>query len=68
MIRLSRIDRRPENQALAAMEPHALIVRDAHGIRAFATGTARVSLERLRQKIGNLDALPASIWGASGDR
>lgn len=45
----------------AAKEPHALVVRDADGIRAFTAGAARVSLEQLRKKIGNLDALLASL-------
>lgn len=44
----------------AAKEPHALVVRDTDGIRALATGSVRVSLEQLRQTIGNLDDLLAS--------
>jgi hypothetical protein len=42
-------------------EPYGLVVRDRDGIRAVATGAAAVSLEQLREQIGNLDALLASI-------
>jgi len=44
----------------AAVEPYALIVRDADGIRAVDAEATPISLEELRQKIPGLDALLAS--------
>lgn len=40
----------------ALKEPHALIVRDARGLRAFDVRAAPVSLDALRQKVPELDA------------
>ncbi|UCH18334.1 MAG: hypothetical protein JSW36_04710 [Burkholderiales bacterium] len=44
-----------------AMEPYALVVRDAAGIRALGTGEVAVSIEQLRHSVPALDALLASI-------
>jgi hypothetical protein len=44
----------------AAKEPHALIVRDAGGIRALAVGATAVSLDALREEIPGLDAVLAA--------
>jgi acid phosphatase family membrane protein YuiD len=44
-----------------ALEPYALIVRDAAGIRALGTGEVAVSIEQLRHSVPELDALLASI-------
>jgi hypothetical protein len=44
----------------AAVEPYALIVRDAGGIRAVDADATPISLEELREKIPGLDALMAS--------
>ena len=41
----------------AALEPYALIVRDALGIRVIDVGAGAVPLERLREGIPGLDAL-----------
>ncbi len=43
----------------AAVEPYALIVRDAGGVRVVAFGDAGVSLEGLREAIPRLDAILA---------
>ena len=45
----------------AAMEPYALIVRDAGGIRVIAVEALAVSLEELCEKTPELDALLASV-------
>ena len=41
----------------AAVEPYALIVRDAFGIRVIDLGAEAASLEQLRERIPGLDAL-----------
>lgn len=41
----------------AALEPYALIVRDALGIHVIAVGAGAVSLEHLLERIPGLDAL-----------
>ena len=46
--------------AFAAVEPYALIVRDAGGIRLVDIGAPAVSLEDLSERIPGLDALLAS--------
>lgn len=43
----------------AAKEPYALVIRDAGGMRAFDTDAVAVSLDRLREKIPELDTLLA---------
>jgi hypothetical protein len=43
------------------LEPYALVVRDAAGIRALGTGEVAVSIEQLRHSVPELDALLASI-------
>lgn len=45
----------------AAKEPHALIVRDASGLRAVDAGGAPVALDELREGVPGLDALLASM-------
>ncbi len=47
----------PVAWASAALEPYALIVRDALGIRALDVGAGAVSLEQLRERIPGLDAM-----------
>ncbi len=46
--------------ASASVEPYALVVRDAGGIRLVDIGAVAVSLEDLRERIPGLDALLAS--------
>jgi hypothetical protein len=41
---------------LLAKEPHALVVRDAGGIRVVDTSAMPVSLDQLREKVPGLDA------------
>jgi hypothetical protein len=41
----------------AVLEPHALVVRDAQGIRALGIGAAPVLLEDLRRDVPDLDRL-----------
>ncbi len=41
----------------AALEPYAVIVRDALGIRVIDVGAGAVSLEQLRERIPGLDAM-----------
>ena len=43
-------------------EPYALAVRDAGGIRAVDTDAIAVSLEQLRVKFPQIDAVLASMW------
>jgi hypothetical protein len=45
----------------AAKEPHALVVRDAGGLRVLDIGATPVSLEALREEIAGLDAVLASM-------
>ncbi len=45
----------------ATVEPYALIVRDAGGIRVIDIGAIGVSLEDLRERIPGLDALLAPV-------
>lgn len=45
----------------AAMEPYALIVRDADGIRVIATDAAAVSLRELRQRVPGIDMALAVV-------
>jgi uncharacterized spore protein YtfJ len=47
--------------AHATVEPYALVVRDAGGIRVIDIGATAVSLEDLRERIPGLDALLASV-------
>jgi hypothetical protein len=44
-----------------AKEPYALVVRDTDGIRAVATDAVEVSIEQLREKIPEFNALLASM-------
>jgi hypothetical protein len=46
---------------VVAKEPHALVVRDAGGIRAIAVATAQVSLERLLEEVPGLDTVLGSM-------
>lgn len=48
----------------AAREPYALIVRDADGVHALAVGAAEISLEQLRERIPELDAVLPPPSGA----
>lgn len=45
----------------ALKEPHAVIVRDAHGLHAFDSLAAPVSLDALREKVPELDAALAGL-------
>ena len=45
----------------AHKEPHAIIICDANGIRAFNLEAKEVSLEHLAQAVPNLDAILASL-------
>ena len=45
----------------ATKEPYALVVRDAGGIRAVDTNAMAISLEVLREKLPEFDALLASM-------
>ncbi len=44
-----------------AMEPYALVVRDAGGLRAVGPDAEALSLDELREQIRGLDALLASM-------
>jgi hypothetical protein len=44
-------------------EPHAVIVWDDTGIRAFNTDSIEVPLEPLRQDVPNLDSILAAMTG-----
>ena len=41
----------------AVKEPYALVLRDGEGVRAFPAGAAAVTLEELRERIPELEAL-----------
>ena len=45
----------------ALKEPHALIVRDARGLRAVDAGSGPVSLDALRETVPGLDAALAAL-------
>jgi len=42
-------------------EPHALVVRDAGGVRAIAVAAVQVSVERLLEEVPDLDTALASM-------
>jgi hypothetical protein len=44
-----------------AIEPYALVVRDPAGLRALGIGEVAVSIEQLRHRVPEIDALLASI-------
>jgi len=46
--------------ASAALEPYALVVRDAGGVRAVGVDARAIPLERLRELVPELDRLLAS--------
>jgi len=46
---------------VVAKEPHALVVRDAGGVRAVAVAAVQVSLERLLEEVPDLDTALASM-------
>jgi len=46
---------------LVSKAPYALVVRDAVGLRAFGTDATSLPMERLREKIPELDAALASM-------
>jgi len=45
----------------AALEPYAMIVRDAGGIRDIGTGAVATSLEDLQERVHGLDSLLAAM-------
>jgi len=45
----------------ALKEPHALVVRDARGLRAVDARAAPIPLDALREKVPGLDALLAAM-------
>ena len=45
----------------AALEPHAMIVREVGGIRAIGTGAVATSLEDLQERVPGLDSLLAAM-------
>lgn len=46
---------------LLAKEPHALVVRDAEGIRVVDANAIPASLDQLREEVPELDAVLASM-------
>lgn len=45
----------------ATQAPHALVVRDAHGLRAFDAAGAPLALDALRAQVLGLDAALAAL-------
>ncbi len=46
--------------ATAALEPYAIVVRDANGVRAFAIDGGAVPLQRLRERLPEVEDLLAA--------
>jgi uncharacterized spore protein YtfJ len=68
LLPIERVVVRPHRAAqggwvTAALEPYALVVRDAGGVRVVEIDGAATSLEQLGERVSGLDA-----WLAAGDR